>query len=125
MGDRRLAGIAAEDVGRTAFGIFKAGQEYIGKTIGIAGEHLTISEMGATLSKALGFGPVAYNAVEPEVYRKCGFPGADDRGNMFQVFRDFEPDVVGARSIELTRTLNPALQTFEQWVHANRSLIPT
>jgi len=125
MGDRRLAGIAAEDIGKAAYGIFKAGQQYIGKTVGIAGEHLTISEMGATLSKALGFGPVTYHAVEPDAYRKSGFPGADEMGNMFQVFRDFEQEVVGARSIELTRTLNPALQTFEQWVHAHKNLIPT
>ena len=125
MGDRKLAGIAAEDIGRAAYGIFRAGQPYIGKTVGIAGEHLTISEMGATLSKALGLGPITYHAVEPEVYRKFGFPGADEMGNMFQVFRDFENEVIAARSIELTRTLNPALQTFEQWVQTNKTLIPT
>lgn len=124
MGDKRLAGIAADDIGKAAYGIFTAGQQYIGKTVGIAGEHLTINQLGATLSKVLGIGPVTYHAVEPDAYRQFGFPGADEMGNMFQVYRDFEQEVVGARSVALTRTLNPALQTFEQWVQAHRNEIP-
>ncbi|MCX6164791.1 MAG: NmrA/HSCARG family protein, partial [Ignavibacteriae bacterium] len=40
MGDKKLPGIAAEDIGKCAYGIFKKGNEYIGKTVGIAGEHL-------------------------------------------------------------------------------------
>src|SRR5947208_2196014 len=58
MGDAKLAGIAAEDIGKTAYGIFKAGQQYVGKTVGIVGENLTIKEMGDKLSKGLGIGPV-------------------------------------------------------------------
>ena len=44
MGDARLAGIAAEDIGKVAYGIFKAGDQYIGKTVGIYGEALTIEQ---------------------------------------------------------------------------------
>src|SRR5205085_12334638 len=90
MGDKRLAGIAAEDIGKAAYGIFKGGREYIGRRIGVGSEHLTIEEMGAKLSKGLGLGPVKYHAVEPAAYRAFGFPGADEMGNMFQVYRDFE-----------------------------------
>ena len=54
MGDKKLPGIAAEDIGQCAFGIFRAGNEFIGKTVGIAGEHLTGAEMAAELSEALG-----------------------------------------------------------------------
>src|SRR5687767_15222975 len=53
MGNEKLAGIAAEDIGRTAFGVFKAGQQYIGKTVGIMGEALTIDEMSRKLEKGL------------------------------------------------------------------------
>ena len=120
MGDKRLAGIAAEDIGRVAYAIFKGGSRYIGQRIGIAGEHLTIDEMGRQLSKALGIGPVKYNAVEPDAYRRFGFPGADEMGNMFQVYRDFEADVVGARDVNATRALHPGLQTFEQWLAAHK-----
>ena len=50
--------------------------------------------MGETLSKSLGLGPVKYNAVEPDVYRSWGFPGADEMGNMFQAYRDFEKEMM-------------------------------
>ncbi|HKJ79471.1 MAG TPA: NmrA/HSCARG family protein, partial [Prolixibacteraceae bacterium] len=38
MKDKKLPGIAAEDIGKTAFGIFKAADKYQGKSIGIVGE---------------------------------------------------------------------------------------
>ena len=123
MGDRKLPGIAAEDIGRSAYGIFKRGGEFIGKTVGIAGEHLTGAEMAAALSRALRE-PVVYNAVTPEQYRAFGFPGADDLGNMFQFNRDFNDDFRAPRSVEYTRSLNPQLQTFEQWLAANANRIP-
>jgi uncharacterized protein YbjT (DUF2867 family) len=123
MGTSKLAGIAAEDIGKVAYGIFKAGSQYIGKTVGIYGEALTIEQMGKTLSKALGVGPIKYNAVEADVYRGFGFAGADEMGNMFQVYRDFEKDVIGARSVDETRKLNPSLQTFEQFVTKQKDAI--
>jgi hypothetical protein len=67
---------------------------------------------------------VKYNAVEPDAYRSFGFPGADEMGNMFQVYRDFEPEVLGARSAEVARSLNPELQNFDQWLARNKGKIP-
>jgi uncharacterized protein YbjT (DUF2867 family) len=124
MGNAKLPGIAAEDIGRCAYGVFRRGAELIGKTVGIAGEHLTGGEMAAAFGRALGR-KVAYNDVPPEVYRGFGFPGADDLGNMFQFKRDFNDYFVGARDLGLARSLNPKLQTFEQWLAANKSRIPT
>jgi hypothetical protein len=123
LGKAKLAGIAAEDIGKTAYGILKAGKKYIGSTVGIAGGMLSIEEMGNTLVKALGVSKVVYNAPEPDVYRGFGFPGADEYGNMFQVYRDFEKAVVGARSIDVTRELNPALESFEQFVNRQKDAI--
>lgn len=123
MGDKQLSGIAAEDIGKCALGIFKRGREYIGKTVGIAAEHLTGAEMAAALTKALGR-EVRYNAVSPEVYRGFGFPGAADLGNMFQFYRDFNDYFTGARPPAVARSLNPALQTFEQWLAQNARRIP-
>ncbi len=122
MGDKKLPGIAAEDIGRTAYAIFKH-PEFIGKTVGIAGEHLTGAEMAAAFSKALGK-PVKYNDVPPEVFRSFGFPGADDLGNMFQFKRDFNDYFCGARNVGATRELNPGLQDFGTWLAANKSRIP-
>jgi len=123
MGDRKLPGIAAEDIGKCAYGIFRKGLEYIGKTVGIAGEHLTIAEMAGSLSKALGR-EVVYNPVTPEAYRALGFPGAEDLGNMFQFKRDFNRDFCGARKLDVARGLNPSLQTFDAWLAKNAGRIP-
>ena len=123
MGDKKLPGIAAEDIGKCAYGIFKKGKEFIGKSVGIAGEHLTGDQMAASFTKALGK-EVRYNAVTPEAYRSFGFPGAEDLGNMFQFKRDFEDVFCGARSLEVSRSLNPSLQTFDAWLDRNRDRIP-
>jgi uncharacterized protein YbjT (DUF2867 family) len=123
MGDKRLPGIAAEDIGKCAYGIFKKGTEYIGRTVGIAGARLTGAEMAAELGKALGE-EVRYNAVSPEAYRGMGFPGAEDLGNMFQFKRDFDAYFCGARDPEVARSLNPELQSFGAWLARNKDLIP-
>lgn len=124
MGDKRLPGIASEDIGKCAYGIFKRGKEFIGKRIGICGEQLTGTQMATALTKALGK-EVRYNDVPPEVYRAFGFPGAAEMGNMFQFKRDFEQVFAGARSVELSRSLNPDLQTFDRWLSHNAGRIPT
>jgi len=123
MGDKKLPGIAAEDIGRCAYGIFKRGSEWIGKTVGVAGEHLTGVQIAAALGKALGR-DVRYNTVPPAVYRGFDFPGAEDLGNMFQFKRDFEEYFCGARDVVVARSLNPGLQTFERWLAQNKNRIP-
>ncbi len=123
MADKKLAGIAAEDIGRCAYGVLKAGSQYVGKRVGIAGEHPTGAQMAKVLSEALGK-EVVYNYVPPEVYRTFGFPGADDLANMFQYYRDFEAQFCGARDLSVARALNPRLQNFAQWVAANKERIP-
>jgi uncharacterized protein YbjT (DUF2867 family) len=122
MGDAKLPGIAAADIGGCAFGIFSRGAEYVGRSLGIAGEHLTGAQMAAAFSKALGR-EVRYNAVTPEAYRGFGFPGADDLGNMFQFKRDFNDQFCAARDVGVSRSLHPGLQTFEQWLSRNVSQI--
>ena len=123
MGDRKLPGIAAEDIGRCALGIFAAGNTYVGTYVGIAGEHLSGAEMSAGLSAAIGQ-PVHHNAVSPAMFRSFGFPGADDLGNMFQFNHDFNDAFRAQRNVETSRALNPALQSFAEWLASNVASIP-
>ncbi len=123
MGKKKLAGIAAEDIGKTAYRIFEEGDEWLGKTVGISGGHLTGAQMAKSLTKALGQ-EIRYNEVTPAEFRAFGFPGSDDLGNMFQFFRDFEQDCCDARSISETKKLNPELLTFDRWLAGNKSQIP-
>ena len=123
MGDKKLSGIAAEDIGKCAYGIFKKGNAFIGKRVGIAGEHLTVKKIAETFTKVLGE-EVVYNDVPFDVYRGFGFPAADDVGNMFQFYHDFEDYFTGARSIEFSKSLNPQLKNFDSWLKENKEKIP-
>jgi uncharacterized protein YbjT (DUF2867 family) len=124
MGDSAMAGIAAEDVGKAAFGVFRAGDRFIGETVGIASEFLTIREMVDGLEAALPIGPIGYHDPEPDVYRTFGFPGADELGNMFQIYRDFPVEFAAKRDAGLTRELNPETMTFQQFLAKHQDKIP-
>lgn len=123
IGGARMPGIAVEDIGRCALGVFQQGDAYIGRRVGIAGDMLTGAQMAAELARALGR-EVRYAPLEPEAYRALGFPGAEDLGNMFQFKRDFEAAFCGARDLALTRALNPRTQTFAQWLADNAARLP-
>jgi uncharacterized protein YbjT (DUF2867 family) len=123
MRERPVPGIAAEDIGRCAHGIFKRGREFAGRRVGIAGQHLTGSQMADALGRALGR-DVRHQAVPFEVFRGLGFPGADDLGNMFQVNHEFSAEFCNARSLEFSRSINPRLQTFAEWLVDHAREIP-
>jgi len=122
MGGKKLPGIVAEDIGKCALGIFKKNGELVGKTVGIAGEHLTGTQMAAAFAKAFGQ-EVSYSPVPFDVFRGLGFPGADDLGNMFQFKHDFNDYFCGARSLAFSRSLNPDLQSLDTWLAAHKDQI--
>ena len=123
MGDKKLPSIGVEDIGKCAYGLFKTGDKYLGETVGVAGGDPTGADIAAAFTKALGE-EVRYNDVPADVFRSFGFPGADDVGNMFQFKRDFNELYTGNRSIEFSRSLNPELQSLDQWLAANVSRVP-
>lgn len=123
IGEVKFPQIAAEDIGRCAHGIFRKGDSLIGKRVGVAGQHLTGAEMAAALSKAYGE-DVAYFSPSFDAYRGFGFPGAEDLGNMFQFNHDFAAAFCTARNLDFSRELNPQLQSFDEWLAANKSKIP-
>jgi uncharacterized protein YbjT (DUF2867 family) len=120
MADRRLPGIAAEDIGRTAFGIFERGTELVGQTIEISGENLTGEQYALAFSKELGE-TVTYQALPLEVVRQFPVPGADDLANMFFFYTEHESAFAGARNPDEVRKINPRLQDFATWLAANRA----
>jgi hypothetical protein len=122
MGDKKLPGISSGDIGKCAFEIFKRGKEYQGKSVYIAGEHLSGAQMAKTFSQKLGT-EVVYNSVPTDVYRGFGFPGADDMTNMFQFKAAFEEYYCGVRDIDATRKLNPELLNFDSWLEQNKVMI--
>jgi uncharacterized protein YbjT (DUF2867 family) len=118
LGGVALPGIAAEDIGRCAYGIFQRGPGTVGQRFGVAGDIVSGPDMAAKLAGHLGR-PVAFYDVPFDEYRALGFPGADDLGNMFQVQAIMGDAFYQARSPELARSLNPQLQSFDAWLAAN------
>lgn len=123
MGEKVMPGVAAEDIGGVAYGIFLRGDELIGQTVGVAGEHLSGPQYAEKLGQALGE-EVRYAWVTPAQFRGFGFPGADDLGNMFQYYQDFERELSEVRSVARSRELYPGLQSFDAWLSKNAGKIP-
>jgi len=123
IGTAKMAGVAADDIGRIAYAIFRKGAPLSGQRIGAAGELLTGAQMAAAFSKALGR-TVRFNDVPPDVFRSFGFPGADDLGNMFQFYRDCEAVCNETRDVARCRSLVPGMQTFERWLAGHAKLLP-
>jgi uncharacterized protein YbjT (DUF2867 family) len=118
MGDSPLAGIAAEDIGRTAYGILQRGPALAGKTISIASDHLTGKEIAALLSEALGE-EVTYVPVPFDVLRSQPFPAAVEVANMFQFYAE-TPRFNADRDVDAVRELNPRLRTLQQFLAEHR-----
>jgi uncharacterized protein YbjT (DUF2867 family) len=119
LGDKKMPSIAVDDIGLCALGVFKQVCTTMGQTIGVAGAHLSGTEMAAAFTKALGR-EVRYVDVAPEVYRTWDFPSAPELANMLQFKRDFNELFCGVRDVERSRQLNPSLQTFEGWLSRHR-----
>ncbi|HLF57825.1 MAG TPA: NmrA/HSCARG family protein [Thermoanaerobaculia bacterium] len=123
LGGTPLPGIAVEDIGRCAHGIFRRGPGRNGERFGIAGEVLSGEQLAAKMARALGR-PVRFQEVPFDAYRAAGWPGADDMGNMFEFQAILGDEFLRARDVEVARSLNPKLQSFDQWLAANAGRIP-
>lgn len=116
--NKLLAGVAAEDIGRTALGIFHQPEVYIGQIVSLAGDHLTGSQYAEILGEVIGE-PVRFDAVPYDMFRTFPIPAAEELANMFQYYGDFDTQFTGARDLEELRRLNPALQDFRTWATNN------
>lgn len=109
MGTRRLPGIAAADIGPCALGIFQRCGQFIGHTVGIAGEHLDGTQMATALSGAIG---------EPVRYVPRSF------AVRFRYRHACNDTSCTERAVALARELYPGLQSFEQWLAGQAQRIP-
>jgi len=120
LGGAPLPGIAAGDIGRCAYGVFRRGPAAAGRRFGIAGETLSGEQMAQKMGRALGR-PVAFQDVPFAVYRGLGFPGAEDLGNMFEYHLMMGDRF--QRSPKVARELSPEVQDFDAWLAANGAKI--
>lgn len=120
MGDKKLALVAVEDIGKCACAILQD-KSLIGKTVGVMSDALTGEEMAAAFSKLNGGKTVKYNAVPVDVYASFGFPGAAELANMFRFYADNEEDFLKARDIppSVKKTMGGTM-SFEDFLNANK-----
>jgi uncharacterized protein YbjT (DUF2867 family) len=123
LADAKLPSIAAGDIGACAYGVLREGERWIGRSVGIAGAHLSGAELASGLGAVLGE-EVRYDVVSPEMYRALGFPGAEELANMFQFNAEFASDYRAVRDLETSRRLNPSLTSYEHWLALNAERIP-
>jgi uncharacterized protein YbjT (DUF2867 family) len=123
MADKRWALIAGEDIGKTALGVFRRGDDFIGKTVSIAGIHATGEQLAAELTAALGE-KVIYRPMTSDAMRASGQPGVLEVANMFQFYSDASEYFTGVRDLDLVRELNPELQTLDTWLIQHKNEIP-
>ena len=74
LDDKKLPSIAVEDIGKSAYAVFKRGDEFRGKTIGIAGEHLTGAQMPPLLPRRSG-GKCGSTTCRPTCIEASASPG--------------------------------------------------
>lgn len=123
LGDTPLPGIAVEDIGRCAYGIFRRGPAAASQRFGIAGETLTGEQLAAAFATVLGR-TVSFYDIPFDTFRAFGFPGADDLGNMFEFQAITRETFIPSRDPALARELNPDLQSFADWLAANAAVLP-
>ncbi|MDQ4036983.1 MAG: NmrA/HSCARG family protein [Actinomycetota bacterium] len=124
-GQAKLPGLGAADIGECAHAVLQAGQEFVGKTVGLAAEHLTGEELADGLSELLGE-TVRYNSIPLEAVRSAPMPGAEAVANMFQIITEGNDKYCAHYDVAVTRSLNPQLRTFAEWIAAtkDRSQVP-
>jgi uncharacterized protein YbjT (DUF2867 family) len=118
QGDRPLAAMSVQDVGRIVAVLFEQPEAYIGKVLKLAGDELPAADYAAAMSRATG-AEVRYAHVPRETFAALGFPGAEDLADMFEYYRLHIPSRI--RDIETCRTLAPEVQSFDTWLAANES----
>lgn len=106
--DKGLQLIAADDIGGIAAVVFANPDEYIGKTLEIAGDELTEPQIAATFAKLIGRPVNVVQAPSPE-----GQAPNEEQIAMFQFFNGegYDADIAGVRK------MYPALKKFETWLN--------
>lgn len=117
LGNAPLAAVAVEDVGGVVAPIFERPDEFIGRTVVIAGDELPAANYAEAMSHELG-APVIYNHIPRETFAKFGFPGAEDLADMFEFYKSHVPS--RTNEINECRSLYPEMQTFERWLANHR-----
>lgn len=103
--------ISARDIGEFAAIALDKPNEFIGKTLPIAVEILSLAEMAETFSRVLGR-KIRYEQQPIEEVRKF----SADLARMFERYNNAQDTHTNAIDIKLLREINPSFWTLEKWI---------
>lgn len=118
QGDTPLAMASLEDLGKIVSPVFNEPETYTGRVVGVVGADETSDQYAAILSKVLKRN-IYYSYIPRNVYAAYDFSGAEELANMFEVQRLYVPQ--RKKDLEESYRINPAMQSFEEWVARNRA----
>ena len=123
-GDIVLSWCTTEDIGNVAAAVIKQGpRKWGGKTAGVSGEHASLNDIAATLSKVTR-ATVKVASVPADVWvesvTKFGVPllAAQDLANMFVFYE--KVGMLGLRPLAGTKKLVPDVQSNESYFMKNK-----
>lgn len=119
--DKKLYSMNVNDIGPCVSTIFSNPEQYKSKLLGVAGDHLKVSEVTDLLSKHLAPINISFpgGASNRSRFEHLKFPGVEDIVTMFEYFETEKMK----RDLELTKTLNPNVVNFNDWLVENREKI--
>lgn len=116
MGDRPLPGISVKDVGPIVRALFERGTWSIGRSFGVAADHLSGEQMAAKLSRALGETVLHHSPS----FAEC----AAESAAAWRFQHDFHQEFCARRSVADTRSFHPGLMDFDAWLARHAQDIP-
>ena len=112
-GEEQLAG----DIGACAYGIFREGSRWIGRSVGCRGSPQRRGDGGGLDRRAQRGGPLRRG--HPRGVQRFRVPGADELANMFQFNAEFAGEYRATRDLATSRVLNPNLTRYRRWLEQN------
>ncbi len=105
--DTRIQLVAAQDIGVVAAAVFADPDRFVGTTVTVAGDELSMTEMAQAFTNVTGM-PARYEESDIEQVRSY----SEDLAHMYEFFehRGFQADLAEVRR------LHPGARTLEDWI---------
>ncbi|GAB4815165.1 hypothetical protein N2152v2_002211 [Parachlorella kessleri] len=121
-GDAKISWCGTADIGNVAAAVIAAGpQKFGGKTVPVAGDHLTWAEVGETMAKVVTVTPPADAWVQQLVGYGVPELVAKDLANMCIFYE--KVGMLGLRSIKETKAVYPGVLTLEAWLTKHKEIL--
>lgn len=106
--DKPVQMVAVDDVGRAVAMVFERPEKYIGKTVDVAGDELTMPEAARLLGEAMDC-EVTYRQLPVEDFRRMDVE--------YGAFLDWMNRAGYHVDMRMARVFDPGAMTFADWVH--------